>query len=213
MIKNFFSDKSFAFFLDKGSGHAEKLANWRVLLPNDVYQNLENYDWNNQPERNYAEVAKLLDIEQEENKKFIDLAHFKKFDSIAHLSWRIADYKRIFPDNHSFFEQIEKIFYSYKIWVTQIRPGCCIPQHVDSVESFLEESGIDESNIQDIKRLLVLPCDVKPWHHLWYGKSIIADGIFGDVYRFDFWEPHGGSNLGPDNKYTIQIMGLTKDQY
>lgn len=211
MIKNFFSDLAFSFYTEKGVGNPEKIGNWNSLLPRDVIDGLENYHWNQQPERNYNEISKLVDVDDKENIKFFDLSHFKFFKSIEHLTWKIADYKRIFPDNHEFYSQIEKTFSVYKIWVTQIQPGCCIPQHIDSVESFLEEFDIDITEISEIKRLLVLPLDIEPWHHLWYGKSIISQGNKGDVYKFNFWEPHGGSNLGPKNKYTIQIMGLTKD--
>lgn len=211
MIKSFFSDLAFSYFTTNGSGYPERLSNWGSLLPTDLLDKIENYDWRQQPERNYNEIAKLLDVNDDANEKFFDLAHFRFFKSIDHLTWKIADYKRIFPDNYKLYSQIEKTFSAYKIWVTQIRPGCCIPQHIDSVESFLEEFSIDTTEISGIKRLLVLPADIDPWHHLWYGKSIISQGTKGDVYRFDFWEPHGGSNLGPRNKYTIQIMGLLKD--
>lgn len=211
MIKSFFSDLAFSFFADNGSGFPEKITNWSSLLPDDTISRIEKYDWSRQPERNYREISKLVDTEDEEHKKFFDLAHFKFFRSIEHLTWKIADYKRIFPDNHELYSEIEKTFSVYKIWVTQIEPGCCIPQHIDSVESFLEEFSISRSMVGGIKRLLILPSRVDPWHHLWYGKSIISQAEKGDVYRFDFWEPHGGSNLGPNNKYTIQVMGLLRD--
>jgi len=207
MIKNFFSDLTFSFYKNNPIRVPVYLGNWIDVLPYDLHERLENYNWNAQPLRNYKEVANRIDLNSEDTQDFLDLAHFKNFQTYEHTQWRITDYESLLTDN-KLFTKVDEYFTRYKIWVTQIPPGCCLPQHVDSIDTFINDYNISYEEIPNIKRYMILPLDIKPWHHLWYGRKIISEGLAGDVWSFNFWEPHGGSNLGPTNKYTIQVMGI-----
>jgi hypothetical protein len=207
MIQHIFSDTSFNYYQLNGVGSALYLGNWSNFLPSDVFNIFDSYDWSVKPTRNYDKLKTIIDFNDEKNKPFIELSHFSNFKSSDNCQWKIEDYKDIILDK-KLFAHLDTFLKNYKVWVTQIPPGCCIPQHIDTVDAFLEEYQISKSHISNIKRYVILPESSRPWHHLWYGNTVIPSGQLGDVWSFNFWEPHGGSNLGSTNKYTIQIMGI-----
>lgn len=207
MINHIFSDTSFSYYQSFGVGSASYLENWDYLLPDNIIEIFESYDWSVKPYRNYDRLKDIVDFNNEKNKPFINLSHFSNFKSTDNCQWKIEDYKDIVSDK-KLFAHLDTFLKSYKVWITQIPPGCCIPQHIDTVDAFLKEYQISESCIPNIKRYMILPEPLKPWHHLWYGNTIIPAGRLGDVWSFNFWEPHGGGNLGSTNKYTIQVMGI-----
>lgn len=208
MIKNFFSDLAFSYYKQYGSSCPEYLGNWKDIFPANLYEKLDTFSWECQPERNYYEVDSRLDINDIQYQEYLTLTHFQAFKSIDNARWKIADYRSLVPDSNALLKKLDDFCKVYKVWVTQIPPGCCIPQHVDTVDAFIKDFDIQTNEVKDIKRFVILPSAIEPWHHLWYGRKIIAEGSCGDVWSFNFWEPHGGSNLGPDNKYTIQVMGI-----
>jgi len=208
MIKSFFDDLAFSYYKQHGSRHPVYLGNWNDVLPDNLSELLDSFSWKDQPERNYKEISSRLNLNEPTNQEYLELAHFKKFQSIENVSWKIADYKDIINDSNFLFKKIDTILKVYKVWITQIPSGCCIPQHIDTINAFVNDFSIQKDEIKNIKRLIILPDEIKPWHHLWYGKKILTEGKKGDAWSFNFWEPHGGGNLGPDHKYTIQVMGI-----
>lgn len=207
MINYIFSDLSFSYYQRNPIGNATYLGNWSQYLSKNIYDIFESYDWAVKPTRDYNKLKDIIDFDDPKNKPFLDLSHFSKFKSTDNCQWKIEDYKSI-TDDLLLSQHIKKYLKVFKIWVTQIPAGCCIPQHIDTVDVFIKDYEISEEDISSIKRFIILPEDTKPWHHLWYGNTVISSGKLGDAWSFNFWEPHGGSNLGSKNKYTIQVMGI-----
>lgn len=190
-----------------GTGKPNYIGNWKELLPLELSAYLRSYDWDRVVERNYE-----WSIQQFKNSTAYDyhaeMAHFNSFKSTSHIRWKIMTPLAADIDLSQLNKELKKHLSVFKIWITKISPGCCIPQHIDSVDIFLKEYEIKKENAKSIKRLILLPGKIEPWHHLWYGDTILSSGIAGDVWQFNFWEPHGGSNLGSTSKFTIQIMGI-----
>lgn len=205
-IDSIIDNKVYDYFQTFGTGTIEYLDNWKELLPKNLNQNLSNFDWSTTVTRNFQEVEKY--ISTSESELLSKVGFFDKFENTSHIQWRIIKDRDLNIDWSSLHHKLTNYFSFFKIWISQIPSGCCIPQHLDSIESFVEEYKVKESEVVNIKRLVILPEDIKPWHHLWYGNDIITKSFAGDVYKFNFWEPHGGSNLGPTPKYTIQVIGI-----
>lgn len=205
MISKIFSTLTYEYYLSKPTTKLNYIDNIVNYLPIDIIKKFESYDWASIPNRNFDSIKNLVD--KNIDTKFIELSHFTKFIINDNCQWKITNYVSIF-DNDKFLEHCNQMFKTYKVWVTQIQPGCCIPNHIDTVDEFITSNNIDVSDIHKIKRYLILPESIKPWHHLWYGNTILSEGAAGDMYEFDFWLAHGGGNLGPTNKYTIQIMAI-----
>lgn len=190
-----------------GTGKPSYIGNWKEFLPLELSTYLRNYNWNSVVERNYE------GIKQQYNDSAVsdyhsDIGHFNSFKSTDHIRWKIMTPIADAIDLSQLNIQLKKHLSVYKIWVTQVEPGCCIPQHLDTVESFVKEYKIKKENVKDIKRFVILPENIESWHHLWYGNTILSTGVAGDAWQFNFWEPHGGSNLGSTSKFTIQIIGI-----
>lgn len=205
-INSLIDSSVYNYFKMHGPGHIEHIGNWQELLPKDLNQQLVDFNWNTVVTRNFEQIQKYGTNSQVG--VLFKVGFFDKFENTNHIQWRIIGNREIDTDWSNLYQRLENYFSVYKIWISQIPPGCCIPQHLDSINSFIDEYKIQQSDISNIKRLTILPEDIKPWHHLWYGNDIITKSFAGDVYKFNFWEPHGGSNLGPTPKYTIQVMGI-----
>jgi len=205
-IDSIIEDIVFKYYNQCGIGNIKKIGNWNFALPKDLQDKLVEFDWSQTTARTYQEISQLLN--EDDNEVLSSIGYFNKFETKENIKWRIIEEKDINTDWSLFYKELDEIFNTYKIWISQIPSGCCIPQHLDTIESFLTQFNIDKKDIPNIKRLAVLSEDIQPWHHLWYGKDIISSGIKGDVFSFNFWEPHGGGNLGPNPKYTIQVIGI-----
>jgi len=204
MISKIFSSLTYDFYKSNPITKLNFIKNINGFLPDNIIDQFENHNWNLVPTRNFDTIKNFV---ESNNKDFVNLSHFNHFVSTNICQWKITNYSTIIG-NDDFINFLNSKFIKYKVWVTQIPPGCCIPNHIDTVDEFIESNNIDKSNIMKIKRYLILPEDIKPWHHLWYGNTILSTGLKGDMYEFDFWLAHGGGNLGPTNKYTIQIMAI-----
>jgi hypothetical protein len=199
------------YFKKYGVGKPNYIGNWADSFPKDFYQTVRNYEWDFIPERNYDNIFKAL---TDENlvKELADIGHFKNWKTTSHGRWKIINSSDINLNLTLLHTHIRKHLTKYKLSIARIPAGCCIPQHVDTIDSFVDSYSIPEYQIKNIKRIMILLHDTKPWHHLWYGNYIIpADTVAGDAWEFNFWEPHGGSNLGPDAKFTLQVIGINTD--
>lgn len=190
-----------------GTSKPSYIGNWGEFLPSELSTYLRNYNWNSVVERNYEEMKQQYTNSYVSN-YHTAIGHFHSFKSTDHIRWKIMTPLSHDINLNQLTLQLEKYLSVYKIWVTQVESGCCIPQHLDTVENFVKEYNISEEKIKDIKRFVILPEKIEPWHHLWYGNTILSTGVYGDVWQFNFWEPHGGSNLGSTSKFTIQIIGI-----
>jgi len=206
-IISIIDDTVFEYFKTYGVGSPTYVGNWADVLPTNLSDRLELFDWNKLPIRNFSSINPLA-VDHPLYNDLIDLSHFSHYKTIDHCQWRIVSLTDFELDLTALNNKIEETFTHYKIWVTRIDPGCCIPQHLDSTNDFVDKFQIDPINFKHIKRVMILPHDVQPWHHLWYGNEIISKGTRGDTWSLNFWEPHGGSNLGPIPKYTLQVMGI-----
>lgn len=205
-IESIVDDSVFNYYLNYGTGNVQYLGNWCNFLPKNLNTQLISYNWDKVVLRNFEEVIKHVDSDSE--KILYNVGFFNNFESTDHIRWKIIKNTDLDVSWEELHKKISTYLSVYEIWISQIPSGCCIPQHLDTIDSFMRRFRIDKFDIEKIKRIVILPQDLKPWHHLWYGNKIIFPAEKGDTFSFNFWEPHGGSNLGPEPKYTIQIIGV-----
>jgi hypothetical protein len=200
------ADKRVLDYLKRnGTGNPSYVGMWKDAVNNEVLDAIRAHDWSEVPIRNYDIYEGASASGYDELREVTFTSAFVNKDSIR---WQIINTNSLDYSLEKLYNKLYNDFDKFKVWITRIDPGCCIPQHIDTVNAFIEEFDIAEKDISNIKRLVILPEDVKPWHHLWYGNTIISDGRQGDVWSFSFWEPHGGSNLGPEPKYTLQVIAI-----
>lgn len=205
-VDSILDDTVFKYFKKFGTGNLEYLGNWNNSLPKNLNSALYNFNWATQITRDIEEINKY--ITEDTADVLHSIGFFNKFDSQSNIKWKIIESNDLNVTWNSLYTNLDQYFSTYKVWISQIPSGCCIPQHLDTIDAFVNQYNIDIEDIENIKRLVILPNDIEPWHHLWYGKDILNKSVAGDVYKFNFWEPHGGSNLGPEPKYTIQVIGV-----
>jgi len=200
-------DRTFGFLKEKGVHNPVYIGLWNSVINNELLESIKQFDWSSITIRDFETMSKMA----RENPMYNEIkgiTHTTSFADKSNVKWQIINANQLGADLSYLYSKLSSMFTQYKIWVTRIDPGCCIPQHVDTVDAFVDDFEIPEEKIKNIKRLAILPEDIKPWHHLWYGNKIISEGKQGDVWSFNFWTPHGGSNLGPDPKYTIQVIAI-----
>jgi hypothetical protein len=206
-IVSLIDDRVFSYLKVHGVGSPNYIGNWDQFLPEGLNEAIAAHHWDKLPERNYDEIYGRVK-EDPSFDQLLEVSHFKNWSTVENARWKIDNASELDIDFSLLHSKIEQTFTKYKVWITQINPGCCIPQHVDTVDAFVNDFNVAESDIKNIKRIVILPDAVKPWHHLWYGNEIIGKGTRGDAWSFNFWEPHGGGNLGPDPKYTLQLIAI-----
>jgi len=200
-------DKTFTFLKENGIQNPIYVGLWNSVVNNLLLDSIKQFNWDSVTVRDFEtmyEMAKLNPMYNE----IEEITHTSSFSNKSNVKWKIINANQLDTDLTHLYSKLSLMFTEYKIWVTRIDPGCYIPQHVDTVDAFINDFSIPEEEIKNIKRLAILPEDIKPWHHLWYGNTILSEGKQGDVWSFNFWTPHGGSNLGPEPKYTIQVIAI-----
>lgn len=79
-----------------------------------------------------------------------------------------------------------------------------MPEHVDHYRTYMKIFGAE---YQDICRVLIMLEDWKPGHYLEINKIGYVNWKAGDYYLWKSDCPHAASNIGVDDRYTLQITG------
>lgn len=79
-----------------------------------------------------------------------------------------------------------------------------MPPHIDHFETYCKVFNIERSNVY---RALVMLEDWQPGHYLEIDKKGIVNWISGDYYIWSADVEHAASNIGVEDRYTLQITG------
>ena len=79
-----------------------------------------------------------------------------------------------------------------------------MPVHIDHFNTYMNIFGVE---YKDIRRVLVMLEDWKPGHYLEIDGVACTDWTAGDWFSWDSDVPHAASNIGIEDRYTLQITG------
>jgi hypothetical protein len=83
-----------------------------------------------------------------------------------------------------------------------------MPTHVDHYTRYMALTGAEYKNV---RRIIVMLEDWKPGHYLEIGGTGIVNWIAGDWFMWDADCPHAASNIGVEDRYTLQITCEEKE--
>jgi len=155
--------------------------------------------WNHQDYRNFEYVRQpLMESEIEEWKR-------KGYDYVKSFSGSMYDNRNPMPDWVHRFDKIfdlKNMTYNfYKMSQLEI-----MPDHVDHFQTYMRLNGVEYKNI---RRILIMLDDWKPGHYLEVDGVGFVNWIAGDYFIWDSDVRHAASNIGTEDRYTLQITGTT----
>lgn len=116
-----------------------------------------------------------------------------------------------YPWMSNLIENVNKIFNlqhcSYAFH--KITPGNFLPTHSDKYQTFKEKFSV--SYISKIKRIIIFLDDGKDGHILTVKNKSYIYWKKGQYVSWSGNDAHLAANLGTEDRYTLQITGLTKD--
>jgi hypothetical protein len=195
----------FSQFEINGAGEPLMLGCWKEYLADTIIKDLESFNWGLIKYKNYLDIEKFS-VEPAISNTILSTAYSEK----NHIKWKICDFEHIPTDREKLYRHLRHTFDEFKVWVTRIEPGNCIPQHFIEVDEFLRQNQIHQIKWQYLRRYEIFPCGVKPWNHHWFGLKILPVGYPGDCFKVNYWEVQGSSNLGKINDYIINVIGIEK---
>jgi hypothetical protein len=88
----------------------------------------------------------------------------------------------------------------------RMKPGTILPYHKDAYVKFIKYNKIEDAS--KIYRALVFLEDWQPGHIFEIDGVPIYNYKSGDYVLWNYDVPHMAANLGPHNRYTLQITGI-----
>jgi len=90
----------------------------------------------------------------------------------------------------------------------RMEPGQILPYHSDTYSRYCEYNNVQP---QDVWRAIVFLEDWKPGHIFEIDGNPITEWRAGEYIIWNNDVPHLAANLGPDNRYTLQVTGVKAD--
>lgn len=81
-----------------------------------------------------------------------------------------------------------------------------MPEHVDHFQTYMKLFNVEYENTV---RILVMLEDWKPGHYLEIDGVGFVNWVAGDYFMWESDVPHAASNIGTEDRYTLQITGST----
>lgn len=132
------------------------------------------------------------------------------YDYVKSFTGSMYDNRNPMPDWVHRFESIFGSTYSnftytfYRMTTLEI-----MPVHTDHYTRYMALTG---SEYKNVRRILVMLEDWKPGHYLEIDGTGIVNWIAGDWFMWDSDCPHAASNIGVDDRYTLQITCEAADE-
>lgn len=128
----------------------------------------------------------------------------KGYDYVKSYTGVMYDNRNPMPDwiktfNQIFSEYANMTFTFYKMQTLEI-----MPEHSDHYRTYRKVHGAKSS---DVVRILVMLEDWKPGHYLEINGTGFVNWIAGDYFVWENDCPHAASNIGVEDRYTLQITG------
>lgn len=125
----------------------------------------------------------------------------KGYDYVKSFSGSMYDNRNPTPDWAKRFIQIfgfqNMTFNFYKMSQLEI-----MPEHVDHYSTYRKLFNVEYKHV---KRILIMLEDWKPGHYLEIDKTGIVNWVAGDYFIWESDVPHAASNIGTEDRYTLQI--------
>ena len=93
----------------------------------------------------------------------------------------------------------------------KLTPGCSLMWHFDTYATFVKYNNIEEDNVHNVCRTVVMMDDWDRGQVLQVGDEVYTGWIAGDTYTWkgDTW--HGMANFGPSDIIISQVTFLDED--
>jgi len=153
--------------------------------------------WNHDDYKNFPYVRQpLMDSEIEEWRR-------QGYDYVKSFSGSMYDNRNPMPDWVKRFDNLFDLnnmtYNFYKMSQLEI-----MPDHVDHFQTYMRLHNVEYKNI---RRVLVMLDDWKPGHYLEIDGKGFVNWIAGDYFIWDSDVRHAASNIGIEDRYTLQITG------
>lgn len=127
----------------------------------------------------------------------------KGYDYVKSFSGSMYDNRNPMPDWVKRFDSIFNLknmtYNFYKMQQLEI-----MPVHVDHFQTYMRLFNVEYENTV---RILVMLEDWKPGHYLEVDGVGVVNWVAGDYFMWDSDVPHAASNIGTEDRYTLQITG------
>jgi hypothetical protein len=125
------------------------------------------------------------------------------YNNVKNFTGTLYDNKNPMPEwvtnLGNLFDLANQTYTIYKMETLEI-----MPTHVDHFNTY---TRLFNAPYKDVKRILVMLEDWKPGHYLEIDGVGITSWIAGDWFIWDSDVPHAASNIGIEDRYTLQITG------
>mgnify|MGYP003637003876 FL=1 len=93
----------------------------------------------------------------------------------------------------------------------KLTPGCQLMWHFDTYATFVKYNNIEENNVHNVCRKVIMMNDWDRGQVLQVGNEIYTHWSVGDTYTWKGNVWHGMSNFGPSEVIVAQITFLDED--
>jgi hypothetical protein len=129
----------------------------------------------------------------------------KGYDHVKSFSGSMYDSRNPMPEWVKRFDNIFNLknmtYNFYKMQQLEI-----MPTHVDHFQTYMKLFNVEYENAV---RILVMLEDWKPGHYLEVDGVGVVNWVAGDYFMWESDVPHAASNIGTEDRYTLQITGTT----
>lgn len=128
----------------------------------------------------------------------------KGYDHVKSFTGQMYDNRNPMP---AWVDRFRKRFWNYKnltFTFYKMPPLTIMPEHVDHYKRYRE---LFNAPYDSIVRILIMLEDWKPGHYLEIAGEGIVNWSAGDFFIWEAGVPHAASNIGVDDRYTLQITG------
>jgi len=151
---------------------------------------------------NIDEVKQLVYTKQSITQFEIDQWVSKGYDHVKSFTGEMYDNRNPMPE---FIDRFKHIFDNYKnptFTFYRMRTLDIMPEHSDHYTTYIKLYGAEYKNI---RRILIMLEDWKPGHYLEIDGTGIINWIAGDYFIWESDCKHAASNIGVEDRYTLQI--------
>lgn len=142
-------------------------------------------------------------IKQPVTQQEIDTWQTQGYDYVKSFTGAMYDSKNPMPDWVKKFDSMfglkNQTYNFYKMSTLEIMPA-----HTDHFRTYIR---IYNAVPENVCRVLVMLEDWKPGHYLEMASVGYVNWKAGDYFFWQYDVPHAASNIGIDDRYTLQITG------
>ena len=143
---------------------------------------------------------------------FTNDVHEEKFNATVDTSKYDVGVSMCFEDLPEVFHKVVEQFDfldNIVIAINKLKVGKILPYHVDRFMSYKQRNNISDN--QPIERVIVFLHEQKKGHQLWI-ENQVCTGPAGSYFGWEQNTEHMAANLGSEDRYIMQVTGITKNR-